>query len=1749
MKTSMKKFTLFLFLASLFCSSNLYSQTTYVVMMNGNIKSKGKNMECHTRLDVTLYLQSGKTVYDEIWITRNYNEGRVWSPAKNYTVNERIVAVRCVGVHADNPTGPKSCYTVDTQDHYQAVWAWDYPCVNFTFNKIIGKHDDGSYVNFRIEPVDIQINYHNTIHYGNDDSPGIDFLHESIPISITATTGYPASVYNWQYSIGDLYSWNTLGSEFLNYDRTEVSLKATDLLSYEQIVRKTPVYIRIYCGCSGYNTISNRIDLQPKIAAPTFKRIIEKKDESCPGNRDGEIIVEFNRPLFSEETIEFLGKDEEHDLFFPVQQEMIGDSQCRIYNLPPGTFTFQVKGSYIDHHGDKISTGIIVGNDEYSFIESIGTGNNPTFELIDYGRTTCVDGNDGWVIAVGEGGSGKYKLVCENQGKEIFESDFSDSEISINTLSAGKYNVWVSDSKGCLTNMYPDRISIEHPENPIEIDKISLLNPIEGENTGSISVSVKNGTAPYQAIWRETDESGVVLSADIQQGGENDEISTIKNLPKGTYFVEFTDANGCKISETIDLEAFPVFDISMLQTASLKCHGDYDAEISATVNSGGSGTYTKYEWFGIDEYSRLYPTGVNSPVLSGIVAGQYRMKVTDSNGRQSWSDIITVSQPIPIEVSFSSSVLRCRGDNDGEITASISGGAGNYTWSWDSGDSGSGESTSQNDLPAGIYSLFVEDENGCHASFDREITEPDELSISEDITPPSCAGMNNGIIRLYISGGTPNYVVDWGIMGNSPYLQNLSAGTYHVMVTDTYGCEVQEKDINVLEPNPVTAYVSRLFNVSKNGEKDGSVEIKIEGGSPPYKATCKDQSNNSYPVPGFTYPTEYSAVLEIKNLPEGNYTILLQDRLFQNRPDKKDQSCSYSIEFSISQPPPLLIKMEETHHVTCNNGNDGELSVSAEGGSPYETGDAYQYRWYRQLGSTRIFIEGSENKTILGNLSPGIYLAEVIDKSNASTFSSPYTLSNPAAIKMQFKTAVLSCASDSIGWVEATVTGGQGAFLYEWSTGETGVSRIDKKPGGWYSLVVEDERACVVSDSTFITSPKSIQITYASRPPLCDGHGDSYISLLISGGESPYSYQWSNGEITAYLDDIYPGTYSVRITDNLNCYRDTTFIISETKPVSAELEEIISPLAFGYSDGSIRVSISGGTLPYSILWKNDQGEVIQSKDAEENGIITSVISSVPEGNYHLFVEDNNYQLVEQPSPFASCGCLFSQSFYVSQPPKLELELENTQIIRCFGSDDGSFVVHATGGVPYEDGLPYTYEWYKDGRSIGENDSTLSGLGKGNYHVKITDANGISAESERFSLTEPAVLSITTSVADLKCSQDTNGWAQVEASGGTKPYIFNWSNGANTPRIENVPRGKYFVYVTDVNGCEAMATASIDQLNGIKANATLTPPTCYNGTNGSIQVSFSGGVAPYSYEWSNGQKSLISDGLRAGNYSITVTDANNCSRETFTYSLSHPDSVIVDPGKDITLCDGQSRQITAESNESIRSYAWFDPAGNKLSEKQDIILSNPGTYRVEVVTNNGCKGAGSIKIDKDNRVIANDFLVASQVPINDEILIINISNPLPDKIEWILPKGEGSFYEVIDNNEDILNLIFRQYCNFTIGMTSYSGNCTETVYKTIQVMAKENISNYEDADEPVLKSFSVYPNPNPGYFEASIELKDDKVILLQLINVGSGKILERRTLKGKRIHKEFFNISGSEKGNYILNLYSPEIKSSKKIIIK
>ncbi|MDR3061932.1 MAG: hypothetical protein LBU57_07450, partial [Dysgonamonadaceae bacterium] len=268
----MKKMILLSISISFFCLFNLQAQQQYRVKVYGYIKSKDTNLECHTHVKMTYYYSSGNTKYEEILLRDygNHDAGRPWIFSNEFVTNERITGIKCVGVHADNPSGNKSCYTVSEGSDNKTIYASDYPCANVRLdNKIIGKYDNGSYVTVSIEPVNIEISYHNEVQYGNDDAPGINFLHENIPITIKATKGFTSSTYQWEYSIGNTSGWNSLSSEYMNNDRSEITLKATDLLSYEQIMYKTPVYIRINCNCEHFKT-SNRIDLQPKIAAPVF---------------------------------------------------------------------------------------------------------------------------------------------------------------------------------------------------------------------------------------------------------------------------------------------------------------------------------------------------------------------------------------------------------------------------------------------------------------------------------------------------------------------------------------------------------------------------------------------------------------------------------------------------------------------------------------------------------------------------------------------------------------------------------------------------------------------------------------------------------------------------------------------------------------------------------------------------------------------------------------------------------------------------------------------------------------------------------------------------------------------------------------------------------------------------------------------------------------------------------------------------------------------------------------------------------------------------------------------------------------------------------------------------------------------------------------------------------------------------------------------------------------------------------------
>jgi uncharacterized protein (DUF2141 family) len=296
-------------------------------------------------------------------------------------------------------------------------------------------------------------------------------------------------------------------------------------------------------------------------------------------------------------------------------------------------------------------------------------------------------------------------------------------------------------------------------------------------------------------------------------------------------------------------------------------------------------------------------------------------------------------------------------------------------------------------------------------------------------------------------------------------------------------------------------------------------------------------------------------------------------------------------------------------------------------------------------------------------------------------------------------------------------------------------------------------------------------------------------------------------------------------------------------------------LCFGNATGSIDLSVSGGTSPYTYSWSN--------------GAVSQDISSLVAGTYSVTITDSK-------------GCTAILSITITQPAApLSSSMVETNI-DCYGNSTGAVNLSVSGGT-----LPYTYNW--SNASLNED---ISGLLPGQYIVTITDNNGCTLK-DTANLTQPlAPLSISLTKDDADCFGAADGSIDATLTGGTTPYSYSWSNGESTEDIQNLIAGTYIVQVTDFNGCQVSADTIISQPQPIVLTSTQVDVLCYGAATGSINLLVTGGIAPYQYSWSNGATSEDVSNLVSGTYSVTATDANNCST---SYSVT-----ITQPSQPLTL---------------------------------------------------------------------------------------------------------------------------------------------------------------------------------------------------------------------------------------------------------
>ena len=577
----------------------------------------------------------------------------------------------------------------------------------------------------------------------------------------------------------------------------------------------------------------------------------------------------------------------------------------------------------------------------------------------------------------------------------------------------------------------------------------------------------------------------------------------------------------------------------------------------------------------------------------------------------------------------------------------------------------------------------------------------------------------------------------------------------------------------------------------------------------------------------------------------------------------------------------------------CNGGNTGSASISVTGGvGPF----------------TYIWNTGATTSTI-SNLAVGTYTSTVTD-SKGNTSSCSVAIVSGGGLTVSCTGTNINCNGSKTGVALISASGGVQPYSYLWNNGST-TDLIVNQYAGTYTGTVTDDKGCTRSCSYTITQPAPLIVNGSKTDVSCNGYNNGSASVTATGGTPPLTYIWNNGATVASINGLSPGTYVVTITDSKGC--SFMYIVSKISQPTLLVATCsgTNVTCKGASTGSAAVVASGGTAPYTYLWSNGK------TTASNNGLSA--------GTYTATVTDSK-------------GCTAKCSYTVTEPTYVVATCSGTNV-NCYGGNNGSASVTASGGTP-----SYTYLW-----SNGKTTSSNSNLSAGTYTATVTDANGCTATCS-YTVTQPTLLVANCSGTPISCNGKDNGTASVSANGGKLPYTYLWSNGKTTSTIIGLMAATYSATVTDANGCVSNCVYTVTQPTPLVAVCSKSAISCFGGNNSTATMFVSGGTPPYAFLWNTGATTSTISGLYAGNYTVTVTDANNC-QSSCTLLIDQPDLLTATcTGTNLTCNGGStgSANISASGGTGSYTYLWSNGATTS-----GISNLGAGVYTATVTDINGC----------------------------------------------------------------------------------------------------------------------------------------------------------------------------------------------------
>jgi len=720
-----------------------------------------------------------------------------------------------------------------------------------------------------------------------------------------------------------------------------------------------------------------------------------------------------------------------------------------------------------------------------------------------------------------------------------------------------------------------------------------------------------------------------------------------------------------------------------------------------------------------------------------------------------------------------------------------------------------------------------------------EIKEPGKIFITLVSMDSASCNQSDGALKIKVNSQAIKPLnFEWNIRTHSNIdnyedtLLNIPSGTYTITVTDNKGCTA-DSAFAVVDQNSPVAVMDSVTNPLCWGSNDGKAYASATGGATPYKWNWVSDST-----------TVSSTSDNATNLDGGNVYVTVTDQ----------NGCKSSASGTLFENPELKISIT-TEDIKCNGDSTGSASVSTIGGTGLGT---YTYTW---KGAS--YDGASPSYSTDSLLTAQTYTLEVKDANGCTKNENNIVINQPTKLQLSSNTDPVKCHGDNTGSASVTASNGTPGYTYTWSNFQS-TDTAKNLTAGTYTVTVTDNNDCKETSNMIVTEPTAFVFdSIPTKDMTCYQEGDANITTYVSGGTSGYSYKYDgpNGfhDTTQTVNNLIDiGNYDIEVRDGNNCKLDTTVIIHQ--PDSLKSSEITTDEScYHYCDGEVNVTTEGGIGTLTYTWE----DILNGPEDRD---------SLCPGDYKYTVEDSHH-------------CKTTGEFTINGHAELSVIEDSVKNTTC-GDCNGEIVVKINGGVP-----SYSLAWTQGNATCGYPDGGThlkeTGLGQGVHTVEVTDGEGCKASLDIAisNLTGAKIDSLT--LTHNLCNGDQKGKIIAHVSGGTPPLTFTWNPTGGTVTndsiYENLVAGNYNLNVADSAGCA-----------DTKTNIIITEPTlltsnieeivdvsCNGYDDGTIKAKATGGTSPYTYLWNDplAQTTDLADTLKAGSYTVTITDANNCTTNT------------------------------------------------------------------------------------------------------------------------------------------------------------------------------------------------------------------------------------------------------------------------------